>query len=473
MVNLKSERIMIISNEPDLVTTVKMLFSEKGISVEDFNSYSDSLNALKKNNFDLLIFDMALPDVESVAFLISAMETAPDILCIVMASHERIQSVVEMIKIGFFDYILKPYKPETLLMTVTRALEIQQLRKTRDLYKTIYENSTEGIYLMSPDKQYVTVNPAMVHILGYDSPDEFLNNINDARLELYVDSDRNTQLLNLAQEKENVSNFISQMYRKNGKKIWVSENIRSIRNSQGKLMYLRGTLEDITLRKEAEDVLRKNESYARMRAETVERNTGFLIEMIEEICESHKKLETLVVDLVGAVVNALDETNRWTKGHSKRVALYAERIARAMRLKEEEINRLRLAALLHDIGKIGILDHLIEKQEKLTIKEYEIIKKHPVRGASILNKVNQLKDIIPFVRHHHERIDGKGYPDGLKGENIPLCARILNIADSFASMTTDRPYRPFSGREYAFNELKRCNGSQFDPQITEIAIKVL
>ena len=179
------------------------------------------------------------------------------------------------------------------------------------------------------------------------------------------------------------------------------------------------------------------------------------------------------MNFVKAMVNTLDAKSPWTKGHSERVASYAEQIAKEMGLEDEKILLLRLASLLHDIGKIGTYDYLLDKPETLTEEEFNAVKKHPAQGATILKEVKQLKDIIPLIRYHHERIDGKGYPEGLKGEEIPLCARILHVADSFDSMTADRPYRPSPGKEYAISELKRCNGTRFDPQVVEAFLRVL
>jgi len=161
------------------------------------------------------------------------------------------------------------------------------------------------------------------------------------------------------------------------------------------------------------------------------------------------------------------------KGHSQRVAAYSMKIAQGMGISESEKEKLRLAALLHDIGEFITFNYPFDKQ-KLTEEEITLIKKHPVQGEIILKKIKELNDIIPLIQHHHERIDGKGYPDGLKGEEIPVGARILHVAASFDSMTADRPYRrPAPGKEYAFLEFKKGNNTQFDPRVTELALKVL
>lgn len=195
----------------------------------------------------------------------------------------------------------------------------------------------------------------------------------------------------------------------------------------------------------------------------LQRSRDAFLNMLEDITESYKELEDLFIKLVKVLVNALDAKSHWTKGHSERVAEYAVQIAEEMGLTEDDIKNIRLAGLLHDIGKIGTYDYLLDKPERLTKEEFEIVKKHPSQGVAILEEIKQLEDVIPLFKHHHERVDGKGYPEGLKGDEIPLGARILHVADSFDSMTANRPYRSAPGKEYAISELKEHSGSQFDP----------
>ena len=207
--------------------------------------------------------------------------------------------------------------------------------------------------------------------------------------------------------------------------------------------------------------------------ETLQKSKDAFLNMLEDISESYKDLQELFINIVKVMVNALDAKSPWTKGHSVRVAEYATEIARKVGLDEDEINDIRLAGLLHDIGKIGTYDQLLDKPSKLTDEEFAIVKKHPAQGEAILKDIKQLKYIIPTIKHHHERIDGRGYPEGLKGENIPFSARILHVADSFDAIMADRPYRPSPGREYAIAELKRCNGTQFDPKVVEAFLEIL
>ncbi|MBL7032478.1 MAG: GAF domain-containing protein [Nitrospira sp.] len=187
----------------------------------------------------------------------------------------------------------------------------------------------------------------------------------------------------------------------------------------------------------------------------------------------YEDLEHLLVSTITSLAHTIDAKSPWTKGHSERVTGFAVEIAMEMGLNEKDIKHVKLCGILHDIGKIGTYDIVLDKPGKLTEEEFALVKKHPEKGAEIIAPIKQLREVLPGILHHHERYDGKGYPYGIKGNDIPLCASILSVADSFDSMTSDRPYRKSPGIDYAIAELKRCSGSQFDPQIVEVFLKVL
>jgi PAS domain S-box-containing protein/putative nucleotidyltransferase with HDIG domain len=209
---------------------------------------------------------------------------------------------------------------------------------------------------------------------------------------------------------------------------------------------------------------------------TESRNAFF--NMLKDLDFSYNELKKLYEGLIYSFVNALDAKSKWTKGHSVRVTNYALAIAKEMGLKDKDTEALRIAALLHDIGKIGTDDKILEKPDRLSIDEFDLVRMHPAKGEEILIPIGQLEisklqDVLAIIRSHHERIDGKGYPDGLKGDEIPLLSRIISVADAFDSMTSERPYRTTPGREYAISELKRYSGIQFDPKIVEAFLRII
>ena len=185
------------------------------------------------------------------------------------------------------------------------------------------------------------------------------------------------------------------------------------------------------------------------------------------IKESERETNELFLGTVRALAQAVDAKDPYTKGHSVRVDKYAGIIARYMGLTEKEMRNLHVSSLLHDVGKIGIEDKILKKPAQLTPDEFEIMKQHPVKGAKIMNQVRLMKDIIPGMRHHHERYGGGGYPDGLKGEEIPLFARIINVADTLDAMTTNRPYQAAFTFEAACKRINELKGSVCDPKVVE------
>ncbi|MFC2069322.1 diguanylate cyclase [Chloroflexota bacterium] len=181
-----------------------------------------------------------------------------------------------------------------------------------------------------------------------------------------------------------------------------------------------------------------------------------------------------ILNTIYALSAAVDTKDTYTYGHSKKVSKYATEIAEVMGLSQEKIATIRTAGLLHDIGKIGVSDYILCKRDTLTDEEWQPIRAHPTMGVSILRHVGQLKDCLPAVQHHHERYDGTGYPGGLKGDNIPIDARIITVADSFDAITSSRPYR--EGKmtySNAIDELERCSGQQFDPAVVKVFIHII
>jgi diguanylate cyclase (GGDEF)-like protein len=181
-----------------------------------------------------------------------------------------------------------------------------------------------------------------------------------------------------------------------------------------------------------------------------------------------------ILDTIISLTKAVEVKDSYTHSHSEMVSRYARSVASSMGLSDEEVKRISIAGLLHDVGKIGVPDDILNKEGRLTNEEYGMMKSHPVLGYNIIACVDELKETLPYVLHHHERPDGKGYPHGLKGDEIPLGARILAVVDAFHSMTSARPYRkvPLS-IELALEELKKGKGTQFDSVVVEEFIEII
>jgi len=182
---------------------------------------------------------------------------------------------------------------------------------------------------------------------------------------------------------------------------------------------------------------------------------------LDKQVESSQNYATLT-DLIRMMAKAVDERTSYLRGHSDRVAGYSAEIARELNIDAAQVERIRLAALLHDIGTVGIEDSIVRKEAPLTPEEFEIVKAHTVKGASILRPIEGVADLIPGVELHHESLDGQGYPYGLRGEEIPLMARIIAVADSFDAMTTARPYQAAMDPEYVLEVLNRLAGKRYD-----------
>ncbi|RLE67815.1 MAG: hypothetical protein DRJ34_04195 [Thermoprotei archaeon] len=191
-----------------------------------------------------------------------------------------------------------------------------------------------------------------------------------------------------------------------------------------------------------------------------------------EALRTRGELERTIIGIIQSLVKAVEAKDPYTAKHSEKVTHYAELLMEELGLPEEEKEIIRDACLLHDIGKIGISENILRKPAKLNDCEWEIIKSHPVMGEEILKPLPTLKPVLPLIRHHHERWDGKGYPDGLKGEEIPLGARIIAICDAFDAMTSLRPYRKPLSKEKALKEIEKNSGTQFDPKLVEIFLKL-
>lgn len=215
----------------------------------------------------------------------------------------------------------------------------------------------------------------------------------------------------------------------------------------------------------ADDALYRAKSLSKNRVEVY-------YSVLEEIAD-HIYIDEETTKSLKRFINMINKKDRYTYGHTERVVIYLGWFASYLGLNEKDKLNLKLAAYLHDMGKVKIPEEVLNKKEKFTDAEYELLKQHPVLGVNLISHIKAFEELLPLIKHHHERYDGRGYPDKLKGEEIPYLARVIAIADSFDAMTSHRPYNFRKGHDEAIKELKRCSGSQFDPELVEQFIKMI
>jgi putative nucleotidyltransferase with HDIG domain len=192
---------------------------------------------------------------------------------------------------------------------------------------------------------------------------------------------------------------------------------------------------------------------------------GSIEALVRRLKQALRQNQELFLETIRTLAAAIDAKDPYTRGHSERVSSYSMAIARHLGLSQEEVFRVRIAAILHDVGKLGVRDGILNKPGGLTEEEFAVMRKHPAIGAQIMEPIRMLKDIIPGIRNHHETWDGQGYPDRLAGEEIPLVARIIGVADTFDAMTTNRPYQKAKTLEFVLDKMRAMSNTRFDPKV--------
>jgi PAS domain S-box-containing protein/putative nucleotidyltransferase with HDIG domain len=325
-----------------------------------------------------------------------------------------------------------------------RKLAEEALKKSEGKYHSIFENAVEGIFQTTPKGQYISVNPAFVRMMGYDSPEELIKVITDLSKQVYVNPEDRLSFKKILEEQGIVQGFETQHYRKDRSKIWISLTARAVKDEAGKVLYYEGTAEDITKRKEAE----------------------------EDLKQTLEKLRKSLSGTIQAMSLMVETRDPYTAGHQRRVSTLARTIAQEMGLSNDTVDTIRMAGIIHDIGKISVPAEILSRPGKLTDTQFSLIKAHSQTGYDILKDVGLPYPIAEIVLQHHERLDGSGYPQGLKNGQILLESQIISVADVVEAITSFRPYRPGFGIDVALEEIEKNKGILYDAGVVEVCLKL-
>lgn len=496
--------ILVVDDDESIVHFISELLSTEGYSTTPAFRAHEARAKLRLQSYQLVMLDLMLPDGLGIELLREIKETFPKTDVIIMTSHASLETAVEALRLGASDYLLKPFDDLNVVSHVVRkAFEKRQAAEENErLHQELNERTAD---LESSVKRLTTLNEAgrtLHSILNIKELIEFTIRLMATELKAKRASlmllDKGTNELVIE-----ASVGLDEQFAKTVR-VPVGEGIAGWVAQEGTALLVEDIEQDPQFKSKREGsaydsnsfisaplVLSVPIQYQQKLIGVININNkedggvftdsdlAFVITLANqaaiaiENARIFEKLKETHMEAITALAEALEAKDVTTARHSHRLLHYAIQVADRLGLTEDAKESLGYAAVLHDIGKIGIAEGILQKTGKLTREELAEIRKHPSLGAAIVRKVAFLSSVAPIILAHHEWYDGKGYPEGLSGEAIPIEARIVAVMDSYDAMISDRPYRKALGKEYAIKEMKIYSGSQFDPLIVQTFLFVL
>jgi response regulator RpfG family c-di-GMP phosphodiesterase len=462
-------RVLVVDDEKVIRDMLAEFLGMEGYAVRTAEDGLSAITELEKGPFDLVISDLKMPRMGGIALLDEISKTAPSALTVIMTGFGTVETAIDAMKRGAYDYVLKPFKLDEVVHVLKRGLEKQRmaaenmrLREALSLYKV-----SEAIAAsLSLEQVLETVAESSSHELRADVTSTWLDDGEGGFFERQrlrggdVPAEAKIGALDprAVVERLRTDGFLLEQGNK-GVRYFVDEPDLPLVSMLSVPLRVQGRLIGFLATSSFSHNKRFDEGQRKLLSIIASRAAAAI-----ENARLYEDLQATFQQTIEGLAKAIDKMDRYTSGHSDRVATYAVYLATELGLSPVETEIVRQSALMHDIGKIGCVLNL-NKPGKLTVDEYESFKKHPAYGRDILDPIKFLHPLIPGVHLHHERWDGRGYPLGLKGEKIPIVARIIAVADTYDAMTSDRSYRRALPHQVAVGEIKRCAGTQFDPGV--------
>jgi response regulator RpfG family c-di-GMP phosphodiesterase len=497
---IQRSRILVVDDELTIRKSIQKRLEREGYEVTTAENGRDALQFFQdqensENSFDTVISDIRMEEMDGLELLRRLQNQRRDVPVIMVTGAPSLATAQESIKEGAYDYITKPIERETLINTVKRAVEKKKLNdqireyqrnlelKVREQTKTIFAIYKFANQLNSMDSLEDVVN-SVVHFVA-----DFMFS---KRVSIMLMDERGEYLTI-----KGATGLEEEIIRRTRIKKGEAIAGKVLETGKAKIM------DDISSMKAESDRYSEYKSFMsfplmQVPLKTTNLSLGIInvtnrfgdqpftkedLENLDFIADTasvaiNNQLKSIEIErsyfqTMKALAAAVEEKDRYTRGHSDRVKTYAMEMARRLGLPDETISTIEYACVLHDIGKIGIPDAIIHKDQDLTDEEFQQIMEHPAKGENIIRVIPFLEPARPIIRHHHERYDGTGYPDGIKGKEIELGARIIAIADTYDAMTTERPYRGPLPKDHVVSVLKKQKRKQFDPELVDIFVRYL
>jgi len=463
--------LLVVDDEKSISDIVGQYLRMKGYSVSCALSAEAAIEIIKKDVVDLVLSDIKMPGMSGVELLKWVRDFNHSLPVLVTTGFPTLDTAIEALKLGAFDYLTKPFHLEELAEKIKRALINKQLEEENVLFSKLV-SLHEVTKILASTLQLGELNRKAL---------DFSVKIAKADGGCLMFFDEASQLLLSEATDRPPRDFWEQPVFVAASR-WVAEN-------EEPMVVEAGQPKPLADFPDLPDSVR---SYIAFPLKTPQRTVGVLnlvrssdkhsfsnvdLEIINVLASQasisienvrlYQNIRDNYLKTVRGFALAVEAKDRYTHGHSENVMKYTVVLAKYLGLPEAELENVKYAGLLHDIGKIGVSELILNKPGRLTPSEFDEIKKHPALGANIIADVPFLRPLVPMVLHHHEFYDGNGYPNGIKGEQIPFGARILSVADAYEAMTSDRPYRRSLSQATALEILSSGKGKQFDPRIVD------
>jgi response regulator RpfG family c-di-GMP phosphodiesterase len=498
-------RVLIVDDEKFIRDILADFLGMEGYIVRTAEDGAAALGELGNAHYDLIISDLKMPRMGGIELLESIGTIAPNALTVIMTGFGTVETAIDAMKRGAYDYILKPFKVEEVIRVVQRGLEKQRLaaenlrlREAISLY-TVSEAIAASLSL---EEVLATIGDTAIHELKGDLVSTWLDDGEGGYFErqrlvqprgsdsslpppdgasrvsdMPASGERAALPLLDAGGSPRIGGELGVLSAQAFIDHYAAHSTLLEQGSKGARFFATppstplASLVSVPLRMKTRLLgwiavasftkqKRFNEGNRKLLSIVGSRAAAAI-----ENARLYEDLRATFQQTIQGLARAIDKMDRYTAGHSERVATYATYLAVRLGLPPDVVEIVRQSALMHDIGKIGCVMNL-NKPGKLTQDEYEMFKRHPQYGKDILDPIRFLHPLVPGVYLHHERWDGRGYPLGLKGNDVPLIARIIAVADTYDAMTSDRAYRRALPHEVAVGEIERCSSTQFDPEVT-------
>jgi len=497
---MSGEKVMVVDDEPGIVDVCINVLAQEGYAVSGAYSGHEALEIAKQGRVDALVVDIVMPEMDGLELLQRLHDVYPDIVAVVMTGYAVIDNAVKSVNQGVQGFIVKPFTPDELKIAVSRALEksrfmaenielrmmmpvfeiSKELVSETDLSRVLSravelllretESDMASLMLLDEETQEPCIRLncgfpkdmlATVRWVVEEGKPLFVSNTVSVAPQIQSEISKSSigSLLCLPLlSKEKIVGALT-LARIVGQKPFRQSHLQLLSTLCN---HLAVAIENIRLF----DKLNKQKQELEVTCKKLEEQTV-------ELSDKKQQLERAYLEIIKTLALTVEARDPYTRGHSERASQFARQIALEMNLSQEMIEIIDIAARVHDIGKVIVSDGILLKPDVLTPSERAEVQRHPTQSVEILRFIDFLKDALPVIEHHHEHWDGKGYPRGLKEEQIPLGARVLAVADAYDALTSARPYRLAKSNRQAIKVLKEGAGTQWDPTIVKTLVNIL